>query len=266
MSSGANARITGPFVLLHGFAQTPASWDQVAALLAKKGCEVHAPFLMELAWGQEPVSLERLCAALAGFVRSVGIDAGRPPVLVGYSMGGRIAAQTVALHQDLPVAAVVLESAGLGPRTPQEREKLRHRNADWAKHAHENGTEAFMQWWESLPLFASQQALPQAVRDRQRVERLSYPPADLAVQLEAWGQHNQLDWGETAACLQSLAQRVPVAYFAGEEDAKYCGKARELAQAATSVRVCVFPQVGHNIHLEDPIAFTERLCEVSAER
>lgn len=68
-------------------------------------------------------SLDAVCDRVAAIVRLVAqVDAA--PVLVGYSMGGRIAAETVVRYPNLPLAGLVLESAGLGPADEAARGRL----------------------------------------------------------------------------------------------------------------------------------------------
>ena len=158
-----------PIVLLHGFAQSAASWDGVAQLLAK-ACPVIA---FEFAGHggsdcpRDPASYaleaqaEALHAFLAGFETK--------PVVVGYSMGGRIALaaavrdpRAFAAH----AAALVLESVGLGPADDDERAASARRDAANAARLRADGLAAFMEDWERLPLFATQRALPSDVRER----------------------------------------------------------------------------------------------------
>ena len=188
------------FVLLHGFAQTPASWDAVVQRLQAAG---HRTYLYEskcdlkllgtegaledaeqgkgvegdagaegaLASACDPLaSLGAVCDRVAAIVRLVA-QADGAPVLVGYSMGGRIAAETVVRHPDLPLAGLVLESAGLGPSDEAARATLAERNAAWARRLREEGVVAFMDWWETLPLFATQRDLPSEARAAIRAER-----------------------------------------------------------------------------------------------
>ena len=139
-------------------------------------------------------------------------ESGSAPVLVGYSMGGRIAAETVVRHPDLPLAGLVLESAGLGPADEAARVALAERNGAWAQRLREEGVAAFMDWWETLPLFASQQALPSEAHAAVRTERISRDAGPLARSLEAWGARpNGAGWPSarrcsTAACGTSPAQ------------------------------------------------------------
>ena len=111
-ASASDARAHGastvPIVLVHGFAQQASTWDDAARLLANAGVEC---FGFELAGhgagacsaGGDPAERPDffdLCfqaRALLAFCRIVARDAGVAPVLVGYSMGGRVALQAACL-------------------------------------------------------------------------------------------------------------------------------------------------------------------------
>lgn len=299
MGTGSSAPRERPaIVCLHGFGQQGDAWDEVAALLARRGWAVVAPDLPALmreenapgdraalsgaaaptagaglaaaaAPATDPASsaqvaagdsLGAVCAGVEGLVGDVFRRTGRPPVLVGYSMGGRIALETVvracAARRALPLAGLVLESAGLGPADAAEREALRLRNEGWARRVRAEGVEEFMDWWEALPLFASQRGLPDDVRARLRAQRLRNSADALALELAGWGQQFQAAKEEGLACLAKLpAQGIPVVYCAGALDLKYCAAADEVRAAAPAAEVRVFPGAGHNIHLEDPEAF-----------
>lgn len=100
-----------PIVLVHGFAQQASTWDDAARLLANAGVEC---FGFELAGhgagacfaGGDPAErpdffdLRFQVRALLAFCRVVARDAGAAPVLVGYSMGGRVALQAACLAAD----------------------------------------------------------------------------------------------------------------------------------------------------------------------
>lgn len=100
-----------PIVLVHGFAQQASTWNDAVRLLAGAGAEC---FGFELAGhgagacsaGGDPAERPDffdLCfqaRALLAFCRVVARDAGVAPVLVGYSMGGRVALQAACLAAD----------------------------------------------------------------------------------------------------------------------------------------------------------------------
>lgn len=258
------------FVFLHGFAQTPRSWDAVARALQDEGHRTYAldlygaPLEAPRADGgagfgsaEAPcdslASLGAVCDRVVATVRTVAA-AEDAPVLVGYSMGGRIAAETVVRHPDLPLAGLVLESAGLGPVDAAARAALGQRNGEWAARLRREGVEAFMDWWETLPLFASQQELPAPVRVAVRAERMAHTADDLARSLEVWGAHEQTAQDETLdALVQAQDTGVCVRYVAGAQDAKYASVA-DIARDA-GLPTDLVEGAGHQVHLECPTAF-----------
>lgn len=113
-ASASNAReggaLSAPIVLVHGFAQQASTWDKVALSLSRAGVEC---FAFELAGhgksarptvgdvpGREAFDLCFQARALLAFCEVVAHVAGRLPVLVGYSMGGRVALQAACLAAD----------------------------------------------------------------------------------------------------------------------------------------------------------------------
>lgn len=113
-ASASSAREGGapaaPIVLVHGFAQQASTWDKVALSLSRAGVEC---FAFELAGhgksarptvgdvpGREAFDLCFQARALLAFCEVVAHVAGRLPVLVGYSMGGRVALQAACLAAD----------------------------------------------------------------------------------------------------------------------------------------------------------------------
>ena len=264
-----------PVILLHGFAQTPASWNEVARLLQARG---HRAYALDL-YARVEDGMDTLCQYVADTVRQVAEVEGAP-VLVGYSMGGRVAVETLVRHGFqplrscehgawaeaeesteglLPRAGLVQESAGLGPSDEAARAALAERNAAWAARLREEGVDAFMDWWETLPLFATQQELPAETRAAIRVERTSHSTEVLAHSLEAWGAHHQATESETIAALsRAHVQGLPFLYIAGERDEKYAAVADRLQ--TVGLPVALISPAGHNTHLEDPAAFAELLA------
>ena len=357
-----------PIVLVHGFAQQASTWDDTARLLADAGAEC---FGFELAGhgagacsaGGDPAKrsdffdLRFQARALLAFCRVVARDAGVAPVLVGYSMGGRVALQAACLAADdlrdgelgraalgssaafasrnracrldavagdlwggdqfgrislrssaafapcdrarrldvaadgsrgsgdldrtvlrssaafAPrgrarrldaIAALILESAGLGPVDDAAREALRERNFAWAARVRGEGVSAFMDWWAGLPLFESQRNLTNEQRERLRAGRLANDTESLALSFERAGAHVMPSQGESIRALCELAAKgIPVSYLAGELDAKYCKVASTLqSESQGAISCCVVPAAGHSIHLERPEAFGAILEEV----
>lgn len=287
---GQNLPPTAPCVLLHGFAQHSDSWDAVAGLLRAQGIEAFAPKLAELsrtaalarqlggrsdagfesrlvALARSDEALAAVCADVAELVERAADRAGAPAVLAGYSMGGRIALEAVCRHGRMPLRAVVLESAGLGPQDGFEREQLRQRNAEWSQRVFDQGVSGFMDWWQTLPLFATQQHLPKSTRARLRRGRLNNEPEGLAFQLLGWGAHHQHCRADALAALRRAAveQGADVRYVVGSLDAKYSALACKLRDQAPEVRVDVVEGAGHNVHLEQPDAVARLVASSARE-
>ena len=118
------------------------------------------------------------------------------------------------------------------------------------------GIEAFVDYWERLPLFASQAALPTTVLDRQRAQRLANSPRGLANNLRSIG----------AGMMEPLHDRLgeiqsPVLRMEGALDEKYCRLGRTMAETIPEARLVVVPGAGHAIHLEQPEAFSRHVLD-----
>lgn len=252
-----------PLVLLHGFAQSSASWDAVARKLAATGRPIYALDLVGHGESERPAdacayALDAQGEALLSFARMVADREGARPAVLGYSMGGRVT--LAALRRDpRAFAAVVLEAAGFGPATQAERDAATERDAACAARLRADGLEAFMDFWEQLPLFASQRDLPPDVRERLRAGRMANDAEALARTFEQAGQHVMPSRAETLETLDVLrAGDTPLLYLAGERDEKYRALAAQAAEAGATVRI--IPGAGHNAHLEAPATFAKEVA------
>ncbi len=282
-----------PWVLLHGFAQSSLAWADVAARMVE-GQGAAAVYALDFAGHGEsarpeaegPYSMESLCASVRDFCAWVARREASLPVLCGYSMGGRIALETLVrsardASKSLRVAGLVLEGAGLGPIDESERECFRQRNEAWAQQLCEQGVSAFMEYWESLPLFATQRSLDPSLQARLREGRQANDAQALARTFRGSGQQHQHREDEALAVLEAAAlgscalggkvpegraragsskAGLPVCYLAGELDAKYAAVAARVRESCPHVDVMLVPQAGHNAHLEQPAAFTQALA------
>ena len=248
-----------PIVLVHGFAQSARSWEAVAEKLAAIR-DVYAIDLVGFGKSDKPsspsaYSLQAMGRALLDFLRDLRIQ----PLVVGYSLGGRVALSALLQADAEAFAActsgLVLESAGLGMASEADRAAAATRDAATARRLREMPLADFMTYWENLPLFNSQKQLPESVRRAVREGRLANDPESLAKSVEQAGQHAMPNRADVLAQLEKLAQKgTPVRYVAGALDQKYTALAAELP---AGVRTTIFPNAGHNVHLEAPEAFAQ---------
>ena len=231
-------------MLVHGFTQTGASWDRVAAALRDVGCDVVTPTLPGHG-GKPPADLATTAAQLAD-----AVEGHTPATWVGYSMGGR-ACLHVALAHPSAVERLVVLGATAGIDDPTERNARRHRDELLATRIEAIGVERFVDEWLAQPIF----------------ERV---PADAGGGAEARTRDNTADGLAGALRLAGTGAQeplwdrmheigvlgIPTLVLAGELDGKFKVLARRLADSiGPSARTEWVPGAGHAAHLEQPDAF-----------
>jgi 2-succinyl-6-hydroxy-2,4-cyclohexadiene-1-carboxylate synthase len=220
------------WILLPGFSQMPAVWNEIAGRLARS----IIPFIPE---GCDFTTAARLLAEQHG----AGMWA-------GYSMGGRLALQVAIDHPDL-VDHLVLISATAGIRDPEGRNARRRADEKLATEVEQHGVERLLDLWTAHPLFADVDPnLLGAHRMRSG--------AAIADQLRRLGQGAQPPLWDR---LGSLA--VPTTVVAGACDEKYATIAVELAAAIPDARLVIVPGAGHALLIERPDVIGELLCSLA---
>lgn len=241
-------------VLLHGFTGSTANWARHQMVFA---ADYRTLVIDLLGHGQTeaPVdparyTIEQSASDLAGLLTTI---APGPVNLLGYSMGGRLALY-FAIHYPYLVQSLMLESASPGladSAAQQERIRSDERLADEIE---SQGMAAFVDRWEKLPLFASQQSLPATVQSQLHEQRLQNQPQGLANSLRGMGTGVQPSLWEQLTTLS-----VPTLLLAGELDQKFKGIATQMATCLPKATVVIVPAAGHTIHLERPQAFQEHV-------
>jgi 2-succinyl-6-hydroxy-2,4-cyclohexadiene-1-carboxylate synthase len=243
-----------PLVLLHGFTGSMESWSPLAEILAQYYTVIRVDLLGH---GATDAPLDpgryRMEAATPDLVKLLHALSAAPVNLLGYSMGGRLALY-LAVHFPEMVRSLILESASPGLADPAEREARRARDDALADRIEREGIERFVDYWQNLPLFASQRRLPAETQADLRAQRLQNRPIGLANSLRGMGTGVQPSlWTD----LPRLA--IPVLLLVGELDAKFLRIAEDMEVGIRRARLKIIPDAGHTTHLENPDVFTGQL-------
>jgi 2-succinyl-6-hydroxy-2,4-cyclohexadiene-1-carboxylate synthase len=159
-------------------------------------------------------------------------------VLLGYSMGGRLALQL--LEQQRFEKAIIV-SAGLN--APDDARRLR--DEAWAKRFEHEEWSALMRDWNAQAVFGGH-ALDRREGDYDRHE--------LARQLREWSPAVL-----PPPRLESI--ETPILWIAGERDAKYTSIARTAVARLPHAQLWICADAGHRVPWEQPAAFVARLRE-----
>ncbi len=257
---GADVRlnyfVTGegtPVTLLHGFTQSGRSWREVIATMPQ-GWHWVVPDLR--GHGETrirpgaPCTMDACTADLEMLWDHLGI---RRTHLVGYSMGGRLALHVAARKPERLLSLLTIGAhAGLDE---EAREGRRRGDESLAQRIEQDGLEAFVNYWSSLPLFAGLERRGPSFVAQLRAERMGNTVAGLACSLRGMGS------GVTEPLWDDLARlTVPSTFVAGQLDHGYVASARRLAAVVPNARVEVILRAGHAVHLERPEAFARALA------
>jgi len=239
-----------PLVLLHGFTGSAETWTPFRSTFDA----AHRVIAFDLPGHGRSTSpadpqryrLDRFVGDFAHMLDSMSVDR---VALLGYSMGGRAALRFALSHGDR-VAALILESTSPEIIDPDARAKRRASDAALADDIERDGIEAFVDRWESLPIWASQHNLPAETRALLREQRMRNDARGLANSLRGAGA------GEDSDVLEALYSiKTPVLLIAGALDSKYVELSRSLGGLLPDCGIDVVPGAGHAVHLEQPEAF-----------
>lgn len=255
--SGKQVAAPVTLVLLHGFTGSAAGWGTYLDTFASWGWRVIAIDLLGHGQSDAPddpqrYSIEHCRQDMLAVLEELGVSEGEA-ILLGYSMGGRIALYTALAGF---FRALILESASAGLVTAEERAERRASDEALAASIERDGVAAFVARWEQLPLFASQRALPAEKRAALREQRLHNRAAGLANSLRGAGTGMQPALHDELSTLT-----MPVLLIAGELDEKYSAIAQRMAHMLPHAELRIVSGAGHTVHLEQDEVFASLMRE-----
>lgn len=220
-------------IALHGFLGRPSDWDSFGfdPLVAVDLFEFNTP--------KSP------CQWAEGFNTEIR-KSHQHPILMGYSLGGRLALHALINAPDLWRGAVIISAhPGLADKTA--RRQRRHSDAEWAARFRAEDWSTLMQAWNGRAVFD-----PKGFSfDRHEKQ---YQRKQLSEALTYWSLGEQADLRDKIAAL-----KMPILWLVGENDVTYQALAATLTFANPQSRLWVVPQASHRAPWEQPKAFAEQV-------
>jgi len=246
-------------VFLHGFLGSSRDWQSLTGQFAPD----YFTLCPDLPGHGQSVGLrypeDYTMEGAAGQVRQIldahGIGS---CLLVGYSMGGRLALH-LAAHHAARFHGALVESARPGLAAPEEQDQRVSQDEIRAAEIESGDFAAFLDRWYRQPLFETLAQQPGRIEALIK-SRSGNAPSELARSLRAMGAGRQASlWPELPALT------VPILAVAGADDRKFAPIAQQMAGLSPSVEAAIVADAGHNVHLEQPEDFA-RVLEGFARR
>ncbi len=230
-------------LMLHGFTGSADGWNHLEPLLG----DFFTVTAVDLPGHRgSPLPKAKGAQGYWETVDAVGAMIDEPQVIVGYSLGARIALG-VALRFPSKVSRLIVESGTAGIRQRHARQQRRLADAALADQIITQGVDAFVQQWEQLPLFSGVRQLPDEIQTQQRVRRRSHSADGLAGALACLGQGAQPD------CWPLLPRaRIPALLVCGSGDLKYAAIAQKMSEELPMGWRVSLQNCSHVPHLEQP--------------
>lgn len=211
---------------LHGFLGQPADWQQFPL-------PINPINLYELKWDTLP-----LCA------KQLNDTTHTPSILMGYSLGGRVALHAL-IDQPTKWKAAIIVSAHSGlSNTPEQERRIIH-DQQWANRFRTEPWEAVIDAWNGQKVFANSSFK----FDRKESD---YDREILALMLEngSLGKQNNL--------IPQIAKLpMPILWLTGAKDTAYCEIASTVNLTHPLSQKMTIPEVGHRLPWEKPQLFLE---------
>jgi 2-succinyl-6-hydroxy-2,4-cyclohexadiene-1-carboxylate synthase len=231
---------------LHGAAGIAADWRGFGKSLAGAGIGSRAVDLWRF--------LDCCPMPLPDFGKALNADAGGEVfrgsgrVLLGYSMGGRMALHAL-LENPHPWQAAVIVSAHPGLEHEAERIARRTSDAEWATRALAGNWQDFLTKWNAQPVLG---AAP--MRDAQASSGLVMRRREIARSFVDWslGAQEPL-WGRLAEIA------IPVLWIAGAKDPKYVELAKRAVSQMPNAHFAIAPGAGHRVPWEAEGWFSDQV-------
>ena len=174
---------------------------------------------------------------------------GEKSILLGYSLGGRLALHACLSRPDLWETAIVV-GAEPGLESEEEKRLQLDRDRNWAERLKREPLEKLVDEWDAQSVFCGIRS--QAPRNLGEMD-----PDRLSHQFEVFSKGIQQNLAPKLAELK----RPPILFLSGDKDDKYQKIGEELAKSSPIVKAQVVPDAGHRVPWENPESFVRVLID-----
>lgn len=174
---------------------------------------------------------------------------GEKSILLGYSLGGRLALHACLSRPDLWKSAIVV-GADPGLESEEEKKLQLDRDRNWAERLKREPLEKLVNEWDAQSVFCG--IGNQAPRNLGEMN-----PDRLSQQFEVFSKGIQQNLAPELAELKNL----PILFVSGEKDHKYQGIGEKLAKSSSVFRAEVIANAGHRVPWENPESFVQVLID-----
>lgn len=196
---------------------------------ASGGAELHYRF-----------SAKEQVADLAFFI---GHYCQKPVILVGYSMGARLALSLATQHPNL-CKGLVLESGHFGISSETERQSRQSLDAHRADEIMSDYS-SFLRYWEDISLFNTPHA--RAINSAYKQIQQNQQPIWIANSLLGFG-------AGTMPCVENrlTSLHMPVLLLVGEDDSKFKAINQRMHLMLPYSYLSIIKGAGHRVHWDNP--------------
>jgi len=244
--------------LLHGFLGRASDWEPFVDDFAALGRgdvrrpDLFGPRSLPEPWAlgpsdSGPGGLPAWGTAFAEEVRRVD----SAPVLIGYSLGGRLALHALLADPSMWKAAILV-STHTGLNTEEERAARVTADEGWAARFESEPWASLVRAWLAQPVFGGRGRTT-------RLEESRFDRAALAAALRRWSLGRQEN---LLARLSALT--LPVLWLAGSDDPKFVRVATPAVAELPAGRLAIIEGCAHRLPWEAPEAFRRHCREFLA--
>lgn len=232
-------------VALHGFLGSSQFWSSTSALLKATPLRTtfyapdlyHDPEFVDPSWAHWP-------SQFSSWLSRHSIE--NPFVLLGYSMGGRLALN-FALQHPQKISHLILISTRAKSSQAEELEKRKIWESRWAERFLNEPVKDWFEAWNQQDVFGG---------DTATIERPQQTPQQILSSFKGWSLSSQPHG------LRELEElRVPQLWLIGENDKKYLNHRSEIEGLSSNPEIGLIKAAGHRIPLEQPQALVEHIVE-----